>query len=79
MQTVINDVTRLNALVTGVEGSDVCEVTPCMPTPCKNRGVCSLDNLSIGGYVCSCADGYTGTDCEEDILECAESKWIFTQ
>ncbi len=72
IQSVIRDVTRLNAFVASVDGADVCEVTPCMPTPCKNRGVCSLDELSVGGYVCSCPTGYTGTKCEEDVLECAE-------
>jgi hypothetical protein len=29
---------------------------------CKNGGTCTNDYL--GGYTCSCADGYTGVDCE---------------
>ena len=45
-----------------------------MPTPCQNRGTCSLNLRSLGGYECSCADGYTGTNCELDVLECAEGE-----
>ncbi len=57
-----------------MEGSNICEVSACMPTPCQNRGTCSLNLRSLGGYECSCADGYTGTNCELDVLECAEGE-----
>ena len=31
-------------------------------TPCQNGAVCTDDN--IGGYTCTCATGYTGTNCQ---------------
>ena len=36
---------------------------PCiLNNPCKNGAACTDDNL--GGYSCTCATGYTGTNCE---------------
>ena len=35
---------------------------PCeLDNPCRNGGTCSGTKLS---YQCSCAEGYTGTNCE---------------
>ena len=37
---------------------------PCVinPTQCQNGGTC--DNDFLGGYTCTCANGFTGFDCE---------------
>ena len=45
------------------------DVDPCAENPCQNGGTCSANQDS---YVCTCAPGYTATDCEHDIDECAE-------
>ncbi len=38
-------------------------VLPCnLETKCKNGATCTNDNL--GGYLCLCPSGYTGTNCE---------------
>ena len=36
-----------------------------MSEPCQNGGTC---NDSANGYMCLCADGYTGNNCEGKIL-----------
>jgi hypothetical protein len=40
----------------------------CNPNPCQNGGTCQA---SGSGYSCTCASGWTGTNCAEDINECA--------
>lgn len=59
--------------MTGVQGDNICEETPCLPNPCKNRGVCSISDTQ-GGYVCTCKNGYSGENCNEDQDECADGK-----
>ncbi len=48
---------------------DHCEIhllnTTCADYPCLNGGQCFND--SIIGYVCVCADGYTGLNCETEL------------
>ena len=40
-----------------------CQALPCvLISPCKNGATCTNDNL--GGYSCTCATGYTGTNCQ---------------
>ena len=56
----------------------VCEdFDECLATPCQHDGLCveSNDNATIppGNYSCVCADGFTGTNCGEDIDECASA------
>ena len=41
---------------------------PCASGPCQNGGGCAA---SESGYTCSCAPGFTGTNCEIDVDECA--------
>ncbi|XP_066290421.1 sushi, von Willebrand factor type A, EGF and pentraxin domain-containing protein 1-like [Branchiostoma lanceolatum] len=46
---------------------------PCSPDPCIN-GTCQEDPDSpLTGYECNCTAGFTGTDCEIDINECAQN------
>lgn len=52
------------------------DVNECDRTPCRNRGTCT--NLH-GGYSCACRPGYTGTNCETDIDDCAPSESGFTR
>ena len=61
-------------IVTGVTGSNLCDLTPCSPSPCRNNGDCSLNENLAAGYVCACPLGYTGVDCTEDTNECAQGK-----
>ena len=61
-------------MVTGVDGDNICEQTACLPNPCQNDGTCQLNDEAIGGYVCQCKEGYTGTDCTLDVDECLESE-----
>ncbi|CAH1253081.1 VWDE [Branchiostoma lanceolatum] len=39
----------------------------CDSSPCRNGGECQD---GVNHYICSCARGWTGTHCEEDIDEC---------
>lgn len=47
------------------------DVNECSSNPCKNHGTCTN---TLGGYVCSCHNGYTGPNCETDINDCLPSK-----
>src|SRR5262245_32999946 len=35
---------------------------PCSPNPCQNGGTCKATGSTR--YSCTCASGYSGTDCE---------------
>ncbi|XP_019617020.1 PREDICTED: IgGFc-binding protein-like isoform X1 [Branchiostoma belcheri] len=53
-----------------VGSGSFCEfVDACQSSPCQN-GVCANDNS--GGYLCTCAAGWTGMDCVEDVNECLQ-------
>ncbi len=46
-----------------------CTLDNCVPQPCQNGGTCTSDP---NGYTCACPAGWTGTNCEVDVDECAE-------
>ena len=37
------------------------DIDECSSNPCQNGGTC-VDK--VNGYLCSCAHGYTGTECQ---------------
>ena len=41
----------------------------CIGDSCKNNGTCSD---SITSFTCSCADGFTGEECETDVDDCID-------
>ena len=41
----------------------------CSSNPCLNGGTCS--ELAPQSYTCSCAEGYTGENCQSEIIACA--------
>lgn len=50
------------------EDSDCPPLHACDAQPCRNGGTCANSGT---GYVCTCAPGYAGTDCELDVNDCA--------
>ncbi len=40
-------------------------VNPCHESPCRNTGVCTVTE---SGYVCTCTDGYRGSNCESKLF-----------
>ncbi|KAJ8373355.1 hypothetical protein AAFF_G00265990 [Aldrovandia affinis] len=43
------------------------DIDECLPSPCHNGGTCH--NL-VGGFSCTCPEGFTGMACERDVNEC---------
>jgi hypothetical protein len=40
----------------------LCEIiNPCIPSPCKNNGIC--EQFGSLGYVCLCNNGFSGYNC----------------
>ena len=69
----IQSATTQRVVVTGLSGTNLCELTPCSPSPCKNSGICSERDGVKGNYECAfCRLGYTGVNCTADVDECAE-------
>jgi hypothetical protein len=51
------------------DGDESGEATDfCASAPCQNGGACAATE---SGYTCTCAPGWTGTDCATNIDECA--------
>ncbi|XP_006815798.1 uncharacterized protein LOC100375670 [Saccoglossus kowalevskii] len=62
--SMVNNVMTCTCL-SGYYG-DVCEIVqdPCDSMPCLNGGTCFQAGNGLSAYVCLCASGYTGTNCE---------------
>lgn len=43
----------------------------CTSNPCHADAICDTSPIN-GSYTCSCASGYKGIDCSEDIDECEQ-------
>lgn len=43
----------------------------CTSNPCHKDALCDTSPIN-GSYTCSCASGYKGVDCSEDINECEQ-------
>lgn len=43
----------------------------CTSNPCHADAICDTSPIN-GSYTCSCASGYKGIDCSEDINECEQ-------
>ena len=77
LEMVLSDLTQQRTLVTGVQGGgNLCEVSACSPSPCRNQGQCTLNAEVVGGYECSCRQGFTGVNCTLDEPECAEGAFL---
>lgn len=45
----------------------------CTSNPCHADAICDTNPIN-GSYACSCASGFKGVDCSEDINECEQGK-----
>lgn len=70
LASTINSITKQRVMVTKVSGSNLCDLSPCSPSPCQNGGTCSLEEGVVGGYECACRQGYMGLNCTLDVNEC---------
>ena len=62
-------------MVTSVSGSNLCELSPCSPSPCQNGGICAVKKGVKGNYECTfCRQGYSGVNCTDDVNECNQGK-----
>lgn len=46
----------------------------CTSNPCHADAICDTSPIN-GSYTCSCASGYKGIDCSEDIDECEQGNY----
>lgn len=49
----------------------------CTSNPCHADAICDTSPIN-GSYTCSCASGYKGIDCSEDIDECEQGRFYIT-
>jgi len=73
LEAIINLVTKQRVMVTSLTGANLCELSPCSPSPCQNGGTCALTDV-VGGYECTCHHGYTGVNCALDVDECKQGE-----
>uniref|UniRef100_K1RUJ1 Versican core protein n=1 Tax=Magallana gigas TaxID=29159 RepID=K1RUJ1_MAGGI len=52
----------------------MCDINECDSNSCQNGGTCHNGNNQ---YTCSCLPGWTGTNCEIDIDECASTPCMY--
>ena len=56
-------------------GLPIIDINECDTDPCQNNATCresgNDSSVELGEYTCDCIPGYNGTNCEEDINECA--------
>lgn len=48
----------------------------CTSNPCHKDALCDTSPIN-GSYTCSCASGYKGVDCSEDINECEQGLLLY--
>lgn len=48
----------------------------CTSNPCHEGAICDTSPIN-GSFTCSCATGYKGLDCSEDIDECTQGLIFF--
>ena len=70
----LNEITGAVTTVIDQDGENLCDNTPCSSSPCRNDGLCSLQQTSSSGFECTCSAGYTGDTCDEDIDECSDGE-----
>ena len=75
LANAINSITKQRVMVTRSSGSNLCELSPCGPSPCQTGGTCALEDV-LGGYECTCESGYTGVNCTLDVDECSQSELL---
>lgn len=46
----------------------------CISNPCHKGALCDTNPLN-GQYICTCPQGYKGSDCTEDVDECAMGEY----
>ena len=68
----MSDITGVTVTLVDQSGDNLCPDNPCNSAPCLNGGQCEVTNTTDEGYTCTCAPGYQGVNCGEDIDECAE-------
>ena len=58
----------------GSAGVACADIDDCHSSPCKHGSVC-MDGPNDDVYTCTCADGggFTGDNCEADVLECSSN------
>lgn len=69
---MMTQITNHQTMVTQSSGSTLCQSDACHPNPCVN-GTC---NVTSDGYQCKCTPGFMGKNCDEDIKECQDSKFV---
>ena len=54
------DIDLVNAAIDSANVEDCGGRTPCEKNPCLNNGICIEDDDDPKGYICECAEGFSG-------------------